>query len=69
MSVEMGKPTVTIESNVDQTKIGEDLTLTTITGFIDVEKIITIGDRVIILEKKLPYSYATITGMESGCRG
>lgn len=51
---------IEIITNVDQVKLDSDTIQTTVTGFIDVEKIIRIGDKIIFIEKKLPFSYMTI---------
>lgn len=51
---------IEIITNVEQAQIDPDTLQTTVTGFIDVEKIIQIGDKLIFIEKKLPFSYMTI---------
>ncbi|MDX8368012.1 MULTISPECIES: hypothetical protein [Bacillaceae] len=66
MSVELGQPTIEIVTDVTQADVGVGLTETAITGFIDIEKVIIIGDRVVIIEKKLPFSYSIITGVLEG---
>ncbi|MDX8360367.1 MULTISPECIES: hypothetical protein [Bacillaceae] len=66
MSVELGQPTIEIVTDVTQSDVGVGLTETAITGFIDIEKVIIIGDRVVIIEKKLPFSYSIITGVLEG---
>ncbi|HSQ90089.1 MAG TPA: hypothetical protein VLM92_14935 [Romboutsia sp.] len=51
---------IEIITNVERVQVDSDTIQTTVTGFIDVEKIIQIGDKVIFIEKKLPFSYMTI---------
>jgi len=56
---------IEIITKVDQVKVDNDTLQTTVTGFIDVEKIIQIGDKIIFIEKKLPFSYMTIITSDS----
>ena len=51
---------IEIITNVEKVQVDPDTLQTTVTGFIDVEKIIQIGDKIIFIEKKLPFSYMTI---------
>lgn len=57
---------IEIITNVDQVQIAPDTLQTTVTGFIDIEKIIQIGDKLIFIEKKLPFSYMTIVTSANG---
>lgn len=58
---------IEIITKADQVRVDPNTLQTTVTGFIDVEKIIRIGDKTIFIEKKLPFSYMTIITCDSGC--
>lgn len=56
----VSEPTIKISSEEQTFKVGK-LPGTAITGFIDVEKFITIGKHTFFLEKKLPFQILIIS--------
>lgn len=49
-------PNITIETNVTQEQIADDITVTALTGIVDIRQTIFLEGRTILLEKVLPFS-------------
>lgn len=49
-------PNITIETNVTQEQIADDITVTALTGFVDITQTVFLNGRTLLLEKILPFS-------------
>ncbi len=62
------EPFITIVTKVDQEQINDTITVTALTGFLDVSQTIPLPDgRAILLEKILPFSILGALIDEEGC--